>query len=621
MDINNKFRTFLACDQCRKSKIRCVIKEDDSSQNLGLSGSIKCQHCTKCHIDCQFTPTTYQLRKRLKLPANFMEDDFSSTIHNLNHQYRKKPHVLDTIILPNKNLLIKVVNEFFDDQYHSFINFLHRKSYIDWIRSQTFEYDLFNYDDPEKVTVYTPCTLIAILALVSRNNYQLSQIYGTFDESNDPKRYIPDFHQTKKLSKSQASTNSSRYFAYYAEILLNDLFVAASVQTIQSLTILSSHEWSEGNYVKSSLYTGSAARMASILGLCSPDGTCYKGDESFISKESKRRTIWAVYMMDRCNSSGRNKRHAIKIEDIEVSLPCPEENFNDDIEIEFPNYTNCFKYFDSLTSLDFTIISFELWSKVAKLASDLGARELNLDLINPDSMFNKLYSDLELLKEKLPKALHIKNLDVELLNGNLNFGYLHQLLNLCEIFLKREYFYNNLQDDNFTENLIKTLASATELNEKLINLNSFIHTPFTFFQIYTNCVTCLIMSLILQDSKLKEIGLINLQALENNTGYDQLIPKWYKICDQLKYYSDKSYNLNLNLNFNKFKNLLNDFGDCEILERLSTNEPQKYTKVDINDILSSAFSSSISSFDDNNYEFEKFIDSWEKSNLNDIFSK
>jgi hypothetical protein len=654
MEIDKKIRTFLACDPCRRSKLRCIAADEipvasDPSASLSAAKP-KCQRCSKLDLDCQYTPKRSQLKKRLKLPTATVQttdfDYFSNTIHNLNRQYRKKPHALDSIILPNKTLLLEVVSEFFENQYHSNFSFIHRKSYMDWIRSDNFENEFFNYDDPAHVPQFTPCTLLAILALVSRHNDQLSQIYGTFDHSTDPQRYIPDFQQLQKLSSSQSSINASRYFAYYSRLLLKDVFDTPSVQRVQSLILLSSHEWSEGNYSRSYLYIGIAARMGSILGMCSPSGVCYQND-TFISKESKRRTIWAVYMMDRCNSSGRNRNHAIKIEDIEVPLPCPEVNFQEGIPIEYPSYNDCFKGFDKLTSLDITIITLELWSKIAKWVGDIGAKNSNLSPMDPESIFNKIHSDLELLKEKLPAHLHIENIDSELSNGNLNFGYLHQLLYLCEIFLTREYFYYNAaisQDDHlmFTKKLINSLQKSTELNVKLINAQKFVYIPFAFFQVFTNCVTCLSISSILHNDELISIGLQNMAFLSQHISKDQLVQTWFKICQQLQDYLSVTNTSNLNINSEKFKNLLNDFGECDIPERLSINEPQKCKKVDLHDILNSNVAStpgdSTASLDhgssaseegsftmetDNNkyIEIDKYFKNWEKiiPNWNDVF--
>jgi hypothetical protein len=87
---------------------------------------------------------------------------------------------------------------------------------------------------------------------------------------------------------------------------------------------------------------------------------------------------------------------------------------------------------------------------------------------------------------------------------------------------------------------------------------------------------------------------------------------------------------------------LNDFGECDIPERLSINEPQKCKKVDLHDILNSNVAStpgdSTASLDhgssaseegsftmetDNNkyIEIDKYFKNWEKiiPNWNDVF--
>lgn len=630
-------RTFLACDHCRRSKLRCASNLDEKGEPVG-----KCQRCLKLSLECQYTPRPSQLKKqirreklatKIKRSPSFKNDSehlafkvskknitpdlcdqtppyLQGTINNFGNKHGCANY-LDTMVLPSIDIMIEVVNQFFDNQYHSIFNFLHKETYLNYIKSAKFGHQFFNYDDPADVPEFTPCTLLAILALCARDNSKLIEIYGEFDQGNNPIQFIPNFSSTPSKLTPQSPSNASRYFAFYSRLLLKDMFDTPAIQRVQSLAILSSHEWSEGNAARSYLYIGIAARMGAILGLGCPRGVCYEdqnnqyGNERdcFIAMESKRRTIWSVYMMDRCNSSGRNRSHALKIEDIEISLPCPEENFQKGIPIEYPSYNECFTCLNKLTSLDFTIIGFELWSKIAKWVGEIGSKKEKLNPNDPNSNFYKLSNDLKLLKESMPSELHVSSLNLHLEKHNLNFGFLHQLLYLSGIFLNREYFYyssniSKIDHYEFTKKLIHEVQESSNLIKTLVSTKNFIVTPFTAFELFTNSVTCLSISSILNDLKLKALGMQNMEILKSFFYNDYLGSTWYSIITQLLKYFESCHNngvFNKTLQQNtKLTNLINDYGQGDIPEQLTTH-PYEIKKVDLNDILNSSDSESNSS--------------------------
>jgi len=619
-------RTFLACDNCRKSKLRCLSNVDKKGEPIG-----KCKRCLKLSFDCQYTPRPSQLKKQMRRAGKYVGCSYNdgndseqvsralgksseclgNTINNLGNKYGCSNY-LDTMILPSIPIMIEVVNQFFDNQYHSIFNFLHRETYLNYITSDKFGHQFFNYDNPDDIPDFTPCTLLAILALCAKNNDKLIQIYGEFDQDHEPNKFVPNFNIDRNCSKltSSSPSNASKYFAYYSRLLLKDMFDTPAIQRVQSLTILSSHEWSEGNAARSYLYIGIAARMGAILGLGCPRGICYEDQnnqydndhDKFIGMESKRRTIWSVYMMDRCNSSGRNRSHALKIEDIEISLPCPEENFQRGIPIEWPNYNDCFKCLRKLSSLDFTIIGYELWSKIAKWVGEIGSKKEKLNPNDPNSIFNKLSNDLKLLKDSMPKGLQIGNLEYHLDQNTLNFGFLHQLLYLSGIFLNREYFYyssniSKIDHYEFTKALIHEVQESSSLIMALVSKKLFIITPFTAFQLFTNSVTCLSISNILNDMKLKTLGIQNMNILKSYFHNDHLGSTWYSITDQLlrylETYNGGIFNQELQQNI-KLNNLLNDYGESDIPEQLTTH-PYGMKEVDLSDILNSSDSNSSAS--------------------------
>lgn len=113
------------------------------------------------------------------------------------------------------------------------------------------------------------------------------------------------------------------------------MFDSSTIQRIQSLTLLSNNEWGEGNPSRSYLYIGIAARMALVLGLGDEKVLFYwwwqfwwgRYISKVISIECKGGTLWSVYIMDRCNSSGRKRSPAFRKEEISIKLPCAYEDF------------------------------------------------------------------------------------------------------------------------------------------------------------------------------------------------------------------------------------------------------------------------------------------------------
>lgn len=46
-----------------------------------------------------------------------------------------------------------------------------------------------------------------------------------------------------------------------------------------------------------------------------------------INREIKRRTVYSIFILDRYLASGRFRPQGLRIEDVEVQLPCSEEDF------------------------------------------------------------------------------------------------------------------------------------------------------------------------------------------------------------------------------------------------------------------------------------------------------
>ncbi|KAH3672790.1 hypothetical protein WICMUC_004012 [Wickerhamomyces mucosus] len=605
-------RSSIACEFCRKSKIRCANNGD---------GSI-CARCEKLgkHSDqCIYKPKGHQALKEkpiiiseslnhgngVHLSRSASLGSNASQISSRRYYYNSS--YLSRIRFPPKFLLIKVIKIFFSNQYHGIFQFLHQDSYLNHYQQQSKideEYlsNLNLSQNPE----FDPIVLIAILAISARFEPSMIQIYGDFDEFNDPDLFKPNFDLSIEDGSSAAKTsyNTSNYFGYYARNFLKDVFDKPSIQRVQALTILSSHEWGNTNAARSYLYNGMAARMAIILGLSLPSSLCYRKIESNktltqfeknIKLETVRRTMWSVYMMDRANASGRNRSFAVKIEEIKIPLPCYDFEFSNGLTVKYPTYNESLILLGisditkekKISTLGFQIFFFELWAKVAKWCGEMGAVKENLRPMDKHSTFNRLVNDLNLLERSLPPDLKysLENLNYYIgINHVENYGYIHCLIFLCKVFLYREVFYlknsKNLitiQDWwKYAQYLLNVVRDCTNLMKTLRSINLIVDAPFLNFQIFSNLIISLYfvelpdelllklinkVTLLKLKQENKSLGELNIRMLHDNVW--KLGEKYYSLVKELT-----STNLINVLTKEDVKNRIYDYGEGEVQEEI-----------------------------------------------------
>lgn len=578
-------RSSIACEFCRNSKIKCKNSGDNS----------KCERCLRLgRLNCIYRPKGYQQVKRsLKLK----EDGVIVNKNKCENNYYSL-----NIKLPPKFLILKVINIFFSNQYNGIFQFIHKQKYLNYYKSiDKIDKKYLSLTDSK--TEYDPILLLAILSICSRFEPSMCEIYGLFNENANPETFEPNFNllESVKSNDSQKEYNTSNYFGYYSREIIKDFFDKPTIQRIQALTILSSHEWGNCNASRSYLYNGISVRMAIILGLNNPNSLVYRkvsSDSSLsvvdkaIKLESYRRTMWSVYMMDRANASGRNKTFAIRIEDIQIPLPCLEYEFLNGIQKKYLNYdkslelliSNNYNHENnySISFIGFQIFFFELWTKISKWCNESTKES---DLLNKNSNFNKLVNDLNLLESKLPTEFKFS---IENLTNNIKFntieqfGYLHCLIFLSKIFLYREIFYLiKIKENNesinlnewweYTKLLLKTVQKSSNLIKTLKSIKLIVEAPFLTFQIFTNSMVCLYFVAFSKDFKnlkynskkidelkieFKKLGETNIELLNNNDW--KLGEKYYLITKELDKNNLKNYII-----IDKLKNKIHDYGETE----------------------------------------------------------
>jgi hypothetical protein len=96
--------------------------------------------------------------------------------------------------------------------------------------------------------------------------------------------------------------------------------------------LLYDYELRMGNFVNAFMLSSVTARMAQALQInleYSTDVLCRDGETSLSAsdKESRRRLMWACYIMDTLVGSGVDQLTLINEKDIKVQLPCNERSF------------------------------------------------------------------------------------------------------------------------------------------------------------------------------------------------------------------------------------------------------------------------------------------------------
>jgi hypothetical protein len=145
-------------------------------------------------------------------------------------------------------------------------------------------------------------------------------------------RFLPDSNSSSK-EHAPVSANSDNY----AELALKELghsYEEPSLVVIQCCLMLSIHEIGQGSEYRGWLRLGHAARLAQLLRLHKQDsnmGLMDWGDAltptCSTTAESKRRTFWCCFCLERLLANGRDRIATFVPEDITTHFPQTDENF------------------------------------------------------------------------------------------------------------------------------------------------------------------------------------------------------------------------------------------------------------------------------------------------------
>lgn len=232
--------------------------------------------------------------------------------------------------------------DIFQTHYSTDLPFLHPPTFLKPLRQSSLQSPNSGFGDPASgpLPALSPLLLLAFLALTSRFHPQLVAYHSTSTSKQNP----------QIAAEYYASACRNRIASMYG----GDPGVP-DLQRIQAMLMLGLHEWGSCQGSKAWVTVGIAIRGAQLLGLqfeADLDdiplarstamveearhlgvnvnqreyGLSSKGD-AFIEQETRRRTFWSCFVMDRYLSSGKYRPQMLNIQDLRIQLPCSERAF------------------------------------------------------------------------------------------------------------------------------------------------------------------------------------------------------------------------------------------------------------------------------------------------------
>ncbi|KAJ5139208.1 Transcription factor [Penicillium bovifimosum] len=340
-------RSSIACARCRRSKIKCV--------NAGIDTT--CRACESSGRECVYpTPAIGVSGAKRDLAALAEGEDRNGDWDGpKRHRSRKVSgipgsaagsklgvDVLDSSILTTK--VWEAVFDLFQSHFATLLPFLHPATFLGQIRqlsSPPAPPATHDGQDPRnhihKTDPSSSLIPLGVLALTARFHPPLAAAHSPASPS----------HSSNPLAASE----------YYAAALRSRLagldgasLAQPDLARVQALLMLALHEWGMCRGKSAWVYVGMAIRLAQAMGLPfelenelpardpsrSSPGLKTEADhfgvprrvepreptsDDVIAQETKRRTFWACFILDRCFSSGKYRPRMIQVKELGIQLP------------------------------------------------------------------------------------------------------------------------------------------------------------------------------------------------------------------------------------------------------------------------------------------------------------
>ncbi|KAE8354640.1 fungal-specific transcription factor domain-containing protein [Aspergillus coremiiformis] len=352
-------RSSIACARCRRSKIKCV--------NAGIDTT--CRACESSGRECIYPTPAIGVggaTAKRDIAALADGDDRNGDADGPKRQRPRKSvavsssaakdaarGILDA--LESSILTVKVweaVFDLFQSHFATVLPFLHPATFMGNIRQllgpqpSSSSTAPTNQENPgEKVqsppaakSDPNPLIPLGVLALTARFHPQLIAYHSPPSQGNPSNPVLAsEFYATALRSRLAGVDGAS--------------LTVPELTRVQALLMLALHEWGMCRGKSAWLYVGMAIRLSQAMGLPyelendifsrdgprSPSafrteaelfGVSRRGMEpkeqtsdDVIAQETKRRTFWACFILDRCLSSGKYRPRMIRVKELAIQLP------------------------------------------------------------------------------------------------------------------------------------------------------------------------------------------------------------------------------------------------------------------------------------------------------------
>ncbi|PGH19523.1 hypothetical protein AJ80_03858 [Polytolypa hystricis UAMH7299] len=338
-------RSSIACARCRRSKIKCVNSGIDTTCRACESSGRECVYPTPAQgaggsvkRDIAATggdgderngewdsPKRPRARKSLGTAPSSAKD-----------AAKANSSVLEASILTPK--VWESLFDLFQVHYSTLLPFLHPTTFLAQIRQlgagSTAPSDVHSAGDhsqsPAPRGEASPLILLGLLALTARFHPSLIHYHSPSSANHASNPLIASEFYANALRTRLAGSDGA------------DL-ASTDISRVQALLMLGLHEWGMCRGKSAWVYVGMAIRLSQVMGLSldseneqplrrtSTPATLSSDAENrdqkdqnsddVIEQETKRRTFWSCFILDRCLSSGKYRPRMIKVRDLDIQLP------------------------------------------------------------------------------------------------------------------------------------------------------------------------------------------------------------------------------------------------------------------------------------------------------------
>ncbi|KAI5795651.1 fungal-specific transcription factor domain-containing protein [Geopyxis carbonaria] len=465
-------RSSIACVRCRRSKVKCV--------NTGPNTT--CKACESSNRDCTYpqpvqsgTPRANVAGMTINSVAGAGTGGNTDRIEAPKKSKPKKPapsanaattpanintpkgwkECLDSPVLNQTTW--KMIFDAYQLHHSPMLPFLHPPTFMNRLRASIQVPSGGSPPAPEKP--HSPLVLLGILALTSRHIQPLvSRLVSAL---------------ATPIAVSEFYASALKYRLKHEE---EDGFLVPSVEKVQALLMLSVHEWGQTRKSEAYMWLGVAIRMTGALGLSwvddeavqvqgSPEpetdgpvskrrkldnGTSVKlSTASVVDKEVRRRTFWAVFILDRALSSGKFFPSGLStIDASRVLLPCEDRAFmfgissktgylRPDVLLHDNRNGDLREAGDEERILAQIVKAMEIWGRIQTWSEMSDSHPTSTA-----STYHKLSTALEVFVETLPQQLvfSLNTLQVHTSTQSSSaYCVLHTTLFLARITLEKKF--------------------------------------------------------------------------------------------------------------------------------------------------------------------------------------